>query len=232
MKKLSVASSFPIIALMLASCGSKPNYNVSLKADADSAGYYIGYFYSQQMKGIGDELNIDAIAKGWQEGRSASDSVAEANMQKAQMYLNTYFQNVQTRINTQNLEESKAWMEENKKKQGIVTMPSGLQYRIITEGTGIRPEKEDTVAVIYHGTLTDGTVFDSSKDRNQTIDFPINGLVEGFSEALQLMPEGSVWEIFIPAELGYGERVNPRGKIKPNSVLIFEVNSVKVKKSR
>ncbi|MDR1666642.1 MAG: FKBP-type peptidyl-prolyl cis-trans isomerase [Bacteroidales bacterium] len=231
MKKLTIVSGFSIIAMVVVSCGSKPNYSVSLKKEADSAGYYLGYFYSQQMKGIGDELNIDAIAKGWQDGRNAaSDSIAEVTIQNAQMFLNTYFQNLQVRNNTKNLEDSKAWMEENKKKQGIVTMPSGLQYRIIQEGTGIRPEKEDTVSVVYHGTLIDGTVFDSSKERNDTVDFPVSGVVPGFSEALQLMPENSLWEVFIPAELGYGERVNPRGPIKPNSVLIFELQLIKVKK--
>ncbi|MDR0814697.1 MAG: FKBP-type peptidyl-prolyl cis-trans isomerase [Bacteroidales bacterium] len=229
MKKLTYFAIISLSVIILASCGSKPNYNVPLKADVDSVGYYLGYYQSVSMKGIGDDVNIDAIAKGWAEGRVAPDSVLQEKMQQAQMYLNQYFQTVQVRNAEKGLKEGQDFLEANKKKQGIVTMPSGLQYRIIKEGTGIKPAREDNVDVVYHGTLTDGTVFDSSKERQDTVTFPVGGVVPGFSEALTLMPEGSIWEVFIPAELGYGE--NPRGKIKANSVLIFELNLVKVAKA-
>ncbi|MDR3094876.1 MAG: FKBP-type peptidyl-prolyl cis-trans isomerase [Bacteroidales bacterium] len=227
MKKLTYFAIISLSVMILYSCGSKPNYKVALKADVDSVGYYLGYYQSVSMRGLADEVNIDAIAKGWAEGRVAPDSVLQESMQKAQMYLNQYFQTAQIRQGEKALKEGQDFLEANKKKQGIVTMPSGLQYRIIKEGTGIKPAKEDNVDVVYHGTLTDGTVFDSSKERQDTVTFPVGGVVPGFSEALTLMPEGSIWEVFIPSELGYGE--NPRGgKIKANSVLIFELNLVKV----
>jgi FKBP-type peptidyl-prolyl cis-trans isomerase len=101
----------------------------------------------------------------------------------------------------------------------------------VKEGSVIKPEKEDMVQIIYHGTLIDGTVFDSSKNRNDTVSFPVNGVVPGFSEALTLMNEGSVWEVYIPSDLGYGENVDPRGPIKPNSTLVFEINLLNVSKT-
>ena len=107
---------------------------------------------------------------------------------------------------------------------------SGLQYKIIKDGIGIRAAKDDMVNVIYHGTLIDGTVFDSIKETGEDVTFNVGDVIEGFSEALTLMKEGSIWEVYIPAELGYG--INPpRGSsIKPNSVLIFEIELVKVSK--
>ena len=130
--------------------------------------------------------------------------------------------------NENNLKEGEKFLEENKKKSGVVTTPSGLQYKIIKEGDGIKPSIQDNVDVIYHGTLIDGTVFDSSKERGKTESMSVSRVVAGFSEALTLMPEGSIWEVYIPADLGYGTNVRPGGLIKPNSVLIFEIDLVKV----
>ncbi|MDR1866560.1 MAG: FKBP-type peptidyl-prolyl cis-trans isomerase [Bacteroidales bacterium] len=227
--KQATCSVFAAAALMvLGSCGSKPNYSVSLKSDVDSASYYIGYFYAKQLSGIGSDLNIDAIAKGWKDSQEKV-KLTETDEQ-VNTFMQRFFTEAQNRANENNLKEGQAFLEKNKKEQGVVTMPDGLQYSIIQEGTGVKPEENDAVQVVYHGTLIDETVFDSSKDRNDTATFNVNGVVPGFSNALKMMNEGSIWKVFIPSELGYGEHVDPRSGIKPNSVLIFEINLVKVVK--
>lgn len=125
--------------------------------------------------------------------------------------------------------EGKAWLEENAKKPGIVTLPSGLQYKVIRQGNGAVAEGSEKVTVKYEGRLTDGTVFDSSYKRNpQTTSFSPAGVIKGWTEALYLMPEGSEWELYIPEHLGYGER--QAGKIPPYSTLIFKIELVKVEK--
>jgi len=126
-----------------------------------------------------------------------------------------------------NQKEGTAFLAENKKKEGVKTLPSGLQYKVITEGTGKSPSATDTVTVQYKGTLVDGTEFDSSYKRGQAATFPVNGVIKGWTEALQLMKEGSKWQIYLPAELAYGEAGG--GPIGPNAVLIFDVELVSVK---
>lgn len=218
---------------LLASCGGgKPNYKVSLKNDTDSASYFLGYSFGTQVANSDiDGFNTNAMAKGVQDAIKQGKKIDEELMQEMQMFLQSYFTNLQARTLEKNLKEGQNFLEENKKKSGVVTLPSGLQYRIIKDGSGLKPAKEDKVDVVYHGTLIDGTVFDSSKDRSDTASFPVGGVVPGFGEALTLMNEGSIWEIYIPAELGYDERPPYGSPIKPKSVLIFELNLVKVKKA-
>jgi FKBP-type peptidyl-prolyl cis-trans isomerase FklB len=121
-----------------------------------------------------------------------------------------------------NLKAGQDFLEANGQKPGVVTLPSGLQYEVITEGTGAKPSAEDKVTCHYHGTLIDGTVFDSSVKRGQPATFPLNMVIKGWTEGLQLMPQGSKWRFFIPPHLGYGER-QTGAHIGPNSTLIFEV---------
>lgn len=120
------------------------------------------------------------------------------------------------------IEEGQAFLAENKKREGVVELESGLQYEIMTEGTGPKPVATDTVTCHYHGTLIDGTVFDSSVQRGQPASFPLNMVISGWTEALQLMPTGSKWKLFLPPHLAYGDR-QAGAHIKPNSTLIFEV---------
>jgi FKBP-type peptidyl-prolyl cis-trans isomerase FklB len=127
-----------------------------------------------------------------------------------------------------NKKEGEAFLAENKKKQGVITMPSGLQYKILTDGKGKSPKATDTVTVNYKGTLIDGTEFDSSYKRGQPATFAVNGVIPGWTEALQLMKEGSKWQMFIPSNLAYGER-GAGGAIGPNAVLIFEVELISIK---
>ncbi len=127
-----------------------------------------------------------------------------------------------------NLNEGKAFMEENAKKDGVVTLPSGLQYEIITEGNGAQPKAKDTVKCHYHGTTIKGEVFDSSVKRGTPASFPLNRVISGWTEALQLMPVGSKWRLFLPPNLAYGEEQISK-EIGPNSTLIFEVELLGIK---
>ncbi|MDI3321797.1 FKBP-type peptidyl-prolyl cis-trans isomerase [Pinibacter soli] len=120
-----------------------------------------------------------------------------------------------------------AFLAENKKKEGVVELPSGLQYQVIVEGTGAKPGLRNKVRCHYHGTLIDGTIFDSSVQRGRSIDFPVSGVIKGWVEALQLMPAGSKWKLFIPSDLAYGDQqVSPQ--IGPGSTLIFDVELIEV----
>ena len=129
-----------------------------------------------------------------------------------------------------NLARGKAFLEENAKKEGVKTLPSGLQYRVIQEGSGATPGATDTVTVNYRGTLIDGTEFDSSYSRGKPATFRADRVIRGWTEALQMMKEGAKWELFIPPDLAYGER-GAGGKIGPNSTLVFEVELVSVGKN-
>ena len=130
-----------------------------------------------------------------------------------------------------NLEEGKAFLAENAKKDGVTTLPSGLQYKVIKEGTGKTPKANDSVTVQYRGTLIDGTEFDSSFKRNKPASFPVNRVIRGWTEALQMMNEGAKWQLFIPPDLAYGER-GAGALIGPNSTLIFEVELLSVEPAK
>ena len=144
------------------------------------------------------------------------------------------FQEINNRMQAKEAEQSKtlaaageAFLAENAKKPGITVTASGLQYEVITQGTGEIPTKTSKVKTHYHGTLIDGTVFDSSVNRGQPIDFPVNGVIAGWTEALQLMPVGSKWRLYVPQQLAYGER-GAGASIKPYSALIFDVELIDI----
>jgi FKBP-type peptidyl-prolyl cis-trans isomerase FklB len=126
-----------------------------------------------------------------------------------------------------NLEAGKAFLETNSKKPGVTTLPSGLQYEVLTEGSGVKPLASNKVTCHYHGTLIDGTIFDSSVKRGQPATFPLNMVIKGWTEGLQLMSVGSKWRFFIPPQLAYGER-QTGSHIGPNSTLIFDVELLEV----
>jgi FKBP-type peptidyl-prolyl cis-trans isomerase FklB len=130
-------------------------------------------------------------------------------------------------VGDKNKKEGEAFLVENKKKKGVKTLPSGLQYKVIKEGTGKMPKTTDKVSCQYEGTLIDGTVFDSSYKRGEPATFPVNGVIPGWTEALQMMKVGSKWQLFIPSKLGYGER-GAGPQIGPNAVLIFTVELISV----
>lgn len=176
----------------------------------------------------GVDIDIIAFVAGLQDGLSGSKPrVSEDDLKAA-------FQSAQEKVEAAAAEGSaeqakvgEAFLEQNQKRETVTVTDSGLQYEVLTEGDGPKPTAEQTVEVHYHGTLVDGTVFDSSVKRGETISFPVNGVIPGWVEALQLMPVGSKWKLFIPAALGYGNRA--QGPIPAASVLIFEVELISIK---
>src|ERR1700686_2449870 len=125
--------------------------------------------------------------------------------------------------------EGEEFLVANKGKEGVVTLPSGLHYKILKEGTGAKPTAADSVVCNYRGTLINGTEFDSSYKRGEPTTFPVSGVIKGWTEALQLMPVGSKWQLFIPSDLAYGARGTPGGPIGPNSTLVFEIELISIK---
>ncbi|MBR4119009.1 MAG: FKBP-type peptidyl-prolyl cis-trans isomerase [Bacteroidales bacterium] len=192
----------------------------------DKLSYAIGLNIANNLKSSGFvNLSVEDFAEAVKtvyNGESTKMTDAEART-----VIQDYFEKAEKEKLTKNLEEGNKFLAENGKREGVVTLPSGLQYEIITEGTGKKPSATDTVSCHYHGTLIDGTVFDSSVMRNQPAEFPVNGVIKGWVEALQLMSEGAKWKLFIPANLAYGER-GAGQSIEPNSTLIFEVELLKV----
>lgn len=169
-------------------------------------------------------INIDAFLRGYQDGDSGAKALlTDEEIAAVAEEINKEMAARQAAQGTKNIEEGKAFLAANGKKQGVVTLPSGLQYKILKAGTGKKPKPTDTVKTHYQGTLLDGTVFDSSIERKEPVSFPVTMVIKGWVEALQLMPVGSKWQLYIPSELAYGERGTPNGEIPPNSTLIFDI---------
>jgi len=205
---------------------------LELKDQKDKESYSLGYQFGQSLKTQGIDINLDIYASG------IKDSLAGKEPQMNPEEIRVTVMELQKRVmaarqkefeeqSARNLADGKAFLAENAKKEGVKTLPSGLQYKVLSEGSGKTPKEEDTVTVNYKGTLIDGTEFDSSYKRGQPATFQVNGVIKGWIEGLQLMKEGAKWQLFVPPELGYGER--GRGRIPPNSTLIFEVELISVK---
>jgi FKBP-type peptidyl-prolyl cis-trans isomerase FklB len=156
-----------------------------------------------------------------------TDDQAKAALTEVQNELRKKQQEQMQAAGEMNKKEGETFLAANKGKDGVVTLPSGLQYKILTQGTGPKPTSADTVVCNYRGTLINGTEFDSSYKRGQPATFPVSGVIKGWTEALPLMSVGSKWQLFIPAELAYGERA-PGPEIGPNSTLIFEVELISI----
>ncbi|MDE6179734.1 MAG: FKBP-type peptidyl-prolyl cis-trans isomerase, partial [Phocaeicola sp.] len=146
---------------------------------------------------------------------------------EAREIVNKYFEELEAKMNAENIEKGKSFLEENAKRPGVITLPSGLQYEVITEGNGKKPSATDRVKCHYEGTLIDGTLFDSSIKRGEPAIFGVNQVIKGWVEALQLMTEGAKWKLFIPSELAYGAQ-QAGEMIPPHSTLIFEVELIEV----
>jgi len=172
------------------------------------------------------ELDYNKLAKGIKDVMEKNKP--EISYQEAQEVIGAFFQELQSKIVANNKEAGKAFLNENAKRPEVVTLPSGLQYEVISEGSGEKPKASDTVEVHYHGTLTDGSVFDSSVQRGEPATFGVTQVIPGWVEALQLMPAGSKWRLFIPSELAYGERGAGQA-IAPHSTLVFDVELLGIK---
>lgn len=187
-------------------------------------GMNVGYSYL--ASGIRN-LQVDDFAQGVKAVMEQTDPAL--SIDEAKTIINDFFMKLQEQLNkaaSENLKKGEDFLAENAQRPGIVALPSGLQYEILSAGTGRKPSATDRVQCHYHGTLIDGTVFDSSVQRGEPAVFGVNQVIPGWVEALQLMPEGSRWKLYIPSKLAYGE--HQAGSIPPNSALVFEVELIKV----
>ncbi|MBR6310479.1 MAG: FKBP-type peptidyl-prolyl cis-trans isomerase [Paludibacteraceae bacterium] len=182
--------------------------------------YALGINIAANLKEAGI-YNIDTERFAQAVKDALSNGKTEMTQDMAQNKIQEYFAKLQAERGKKNIEEGKKFLEDNAKREGVVTLPSGLQYEILTAADGKKPSASDSVKCHYHGTLIDGTVFDSSVRRNQPATFGVSQVIQGWVEALQLMPVGSKWRLFIPYNLAYGER--GAGSIPPYATLIFDV---------
>jgi FKBP-type peptidyl-prolyl cis-trans isomerase len=194
--------------------------------------YAIGMLTGKQWQQQGIEFDADIYARGLKEGRAGGTTLmtpeeAQAAIGKFKQEFSVKQQQKQAELGTKNRTEGESYLAANKKNPGVVTLADGLQYLILTNGSGPMPSGNDVVKVHYRGTLTDGTEFDSSYKRGQPAEFQVGGVIKGWTAALQQMKVGSKWKLFIPADLAYGEGGRPG--IPPNSVLIFEVELLESK---
>ncbi|KFI22946.1 FKBP-type peptidyl-prolyl cis-trans isomerase [Nitrosococcus oceani] len=200
-----------------------------LETDAQKLSYLIGYQFGQNMQQQRIELDKQAFMLALEDALQQAPSRLSPEQAKAAMNaIQQQEQQKRAESGEKNKATGKDFLKTNKEKEGVVELPNGLQYRILKQGEGEKPAAEDTVVVNYRGTLVDGTVFDSSYERGEPVTFKVNGVIEGWQQALQLMPVGSKWKVFIPSDLAYGERGAGR-LIGPNETLIFDIELLEIK---
>lgn len=231
LKQTRVAGMLLATLITMATAQEEPK----LESETDKVSYLIGRNIGGSIAADGLELNLDTLIAGLREAVDGNDSkISDAD---AQAIMTSFQQKMQEQAQTkaaaaakENVEAGNKFLEENKKREGVITTESGLQYEILKSSEGDKPAETDTVSVHYHGTLLNGDVFDSSVDRGEPTSFPVNGVIKGWTEALQLMPVGSKWKLFIPSDLAYGDRGAPGSPIGPGSMLTFEVELLEIKK--
>ncbi|WP_345273714.1 FKBP-type peptidyl-prolyl cis-trans isomerase [Flaviramulus aquimarinus] len=231
MKFLSLVT----MVLLVVSCNKNGAVTQkSLNTELDSVSYAIGMDVARNVKASFDEFDNDLFIQGFINVSDSTDIILEEA--KAQALVRAYFQKMQKEKAAKVKEEGEKakadgikFLAENKSKEGVQTTESGLQYIVLKEGEGEKPTTASKVKVHYHGTLIDGTVFDSSVDRGEPTEFGVTQVIKGWTEGLQLMTPGSKYKFFIPSDLAYGANPRPGGKIKPNSTLIFDVELLEVK---
>jgi FKBP-type peptidyl-prolyl cis-trans isomerase len=206
-----------------------------LKTDADKISYVLGMEFGPSLKPFANEIDITLFARGLEDSLKKKDSLLEPeemnkikNMISQQM--RTYRQKEKNMLAKKNLQEGEEFLAENKKRKDVVTTGSGLQYIVLQQGNGPKPKRTDLIKVHYRGMLIDGTEFDNSYKRGKSVVFALQGIIPGWIEALQLMPVGSKYTLFIPPNLGYGSTGAGR-LIGPNAVLIFEVELLGIEKA-
>jgi FKBP-type peptidyl-prolyl cis-trans isomerase FklB len=207
--------------------------NMELKSPKEKISYSLGINIGNNIKQIPTEIDFDILSKGFKDAVSGTKPLLSEEEMRTVM---TDFQKEMTAKQTElmksqgekNTKEGEDFLAENKKKEGVKTLASGLQYKVIKEGTGKAPKATDKVSTHYQGTLINGTEFDSSYKRGEPATFPVNGVIPGWTEALQLMKVGAKWQLFVPSKLAYGER-GAGPIIGPNAVLIFTVELLSIK---
>ena len=232
MKKFSFYAILAIglIGIAFQSCNS--NKTVRLESDVDSISYILGSFWAMNTKqnlkaAPGDALKLDIYLESYKKAFQEDTliTILGMSLEEANSYVSAYIQNAQNKASNNKKLENDKFLAENKGKSGVITTESGLQYRVITEGKGPRPKADDVVKVHYHGTLLDGTVFQSTVQSGQPTDIPLTAVIPGWTEGVQLMPVGSKYIFWIPMELGFGMN-NPQ----LNQLLIFEIELLEIVK--
>jgi FKBP-type peptidyl-prolyl cis-trans isomerase FklB len=207
-----------------------------LKTDKEKQSYAMGMNLGMGLHRQGLTLDTALVARGMRDAMNGNKTVMTEDEARAavQQLQNEVRQKMQAKSQAEgdaNHKEGETFLAANKSKEGVVTLPSGLQYKILKEGTGPKPSATDTVSCNYRGTLISGKEFDSSYKRGQPASFPVSGVIKGWTEALQLMPVGSKWQLFIPSDLAYGDRPPP-GDIGPGATLIFEVELLSIEEKK
>jgi FKBP-type peptidyl-prolyl cis-trans isomerase FklB len=230
MKYLWVA----VLALSLIACQSNTQQKVELKTQKDSISYSIGMDIGKNLKTQSIDVDPSILAQGMRDILDSNKTlITEEESQNLHMTLQRSMmakhEEMMKSQGETNRKEGEAFLAENKTKPGVVTLPDGLQYKVDKMGTGKKPDSTSTVSVNYIGKLINGTEFDNSYKRGQPAEFPVKGVIRGWTEALQLMPVGSKWTLYIPSELAYGDRGAGQA-VPPGSTLIFDVELLSIKK--
>jgi FKBP-type peptidyl-prolyl cis-trans isomerase FklB len=224
-----------IIALILGSCSSNSLSNAKIKTKEDSLSYAFGIVNYNALQSDSLKLEPRLVAKAMLDGEKGKPEMSDDMARGFIMAFVTEREAAQEAQKTEQdkllyqdyIAENEAFLSKNKEKPGVIETPSGLQYEVIKMGTGSKPTESSTVKVHYVGTLIDGTQFDSSLERNEPVQFPVSGVIQGWTEALQLMPVGSKFKLYIPEKLAYGSS-QAGADIKPFSTLIFEVELLEI----
>ena len=223
-----------VLAVVTLSAAAQNTAAPELKTDKDKFSYALGMNFGVNLRKQGLDLDPAVFAKAFADAFSnGKTAMSDADMETV---LTAAAQQIKAKMEAEDAakaEKAKAegekFLADNKTREGVIALPSGLQYKILQQGTGDKPALGDTVSCNYKGTFIDGTVFDASDQHGGPVSFPVGGVIPGWTEALQLMPVGSKWQLFIPANLAYGADAPP--EIGPNATLIFEVELVSVKKA-
>ena len=216
------------LVITFTSCGQKETKetNYTLKSEIDSVSYAIGISIGENFKKQDLTISQDAFFKAMKDVYAGTEFAI--NKKDGDQLVQTYFQKQQQGKFAVNIEKGAAFLAETKKKEGVIALPSGILYEVMTKGKGkIHPSPTSKVTTHYHGTLIDGTVFDSSVDRGQPATFGVNQVIKGWTETLQLMVAGDKWKVYIPYNLAYGERGSGQ-QIKPYMTLIFEIELISI----
>ena len=222
-----------VVSASLYACNDKNNDNQTLDTLEQKASYSFGVDVATRLKQQGVKLDVNALNRGISDAYSGSElALTEEESLQAKTAFQTQLRDTmlkeQSAVGDKNIAEGKAFLEENGKKPDVVTTASGLQYKVLSTGDGKQPKETDTVSTHYKGTLIDGREFDSSYKRNAPAEFPVKGVIKGWTEALQLMHVGDKWQLFIPSELAYGATKRSE-LIEANSTLVFELELLSIK---
>jgi FKBP-type peptidyl-prolyl cis-trans isomerase FklB len=222
-----------ILAILFLAAPVLAAENIQLKSEKEKISYSIGINIGNNVKQLPMEIDLDIFYQGFKDAVSGGKRLlSEEEMHTIMTAFQKQIAAKQTELmksqGEKNKKEGEAFLVENKKKEGVKTLASGLQYKVIKEGTGKSPKATDKVSTHYQGTLINGTEFDSSYKRGEPAVFPVNGVIPAWTEALQLMKVGSKWQLFVPSKLAYGER-GAGPQIGPNAVLIFTVELLSIK---